>query len=50
VLENVRLAVQAVKLGAGRILRKPTNEPALIETARRALRGAGTPNPTKRTR
>ena len=41
VLENVRLAVQAVKLGAGRILAKPASETALIDTARRALNRVG---------
>lgn len=41
VLENVRLAAQAVKLGPGRILAKPARETALIETARRAINRVG---------
>ena len=41
VLENVRLAAQAVKLGAGRFFRAPRREASLIESARSALHRVG---------
>lgn len=44
VLENVRLAVQAVALPAGRMLRAPSRERWLIDRAIEMLRRAGLPN------
>ncbi len=41
VLENVRLAAQAVSLPATRLLHTPSREPALLERARAALDRAG---------
>lgn len=41
VLENVRLAVQAVSLPASRLLNSPSREPALAERAAAALARAG---------
>ncbi|MFM9943120.1 MAG: ABC transporter ATP-binding protein [Hyphomicrobiaceae bacterium] len=41
VLENVRLAAQAVKLQGRRVLRAPGTEPSLVEVARRAIADVG---------
>jgi branched-chain amino acid transport system ATP-binding protein len=41
VLENVRLAAQAVGLPSARVLMTPRSQPQLIETARRAVERAG---------
>src|SRR5262245_3967723 len=41
VLENVRLAVQAVSLPAGRLWRRPEREPTLVESAHAALARVG---------
>lgn len=41
VLENVRLAAQAVKLRSSRVLGTPMREPGLVDVARRALERVG---------